>query len=307
MRAYSIYWGAVVSVVSIAACSSSSDAGSTDDGGGGGDDTVQPGSDGDTGTSEGGTGSHDGGTTPGTDSGPPSGHGSLTPGDSTLTINAGGQSRSVLLHVPAAVTGHQIPLVVALHGDGDTNSNFVTGTTTLKAKSDALGFVLAAPQGITRNVTADGQTIPNVDWDPYNDPPDNIDLALLDALEAQLAATGSIDPKNESVYGYSQGGFMSFRWAIEASAKLSCSAVLAAGDPYGGGRSGFVASAARKIPFSIQIGTSDSLLSTARAAKTELTANGNPLDYHEINGAGHVPVPGDFAAPLTYCLGQHLP
>ncbi|MEO6953084.1 MAG: hypothetical protein ABI321_14890 [Polyangia bacterium] len=240
-------------------------------------------------------------------SGPSIGNGTLTPGTTTITLMVNGMARTVLLHVPTAVVGHALPLVLALHGDGDSNTNFVTGTTQLSDASDADGFVLAAPQGITRNIVVGTQTVPNVDWDAYNDAPNNIDLALLDQLRTQLVATGSIDAQNVSVYGYSQGGFLSFRYGMEASAQLSCAAVLAAGDPFGGGRPSLVTGAARKIAVSIQVGTNDSLISTAQSAKSELMGNGNPLDYHEISGAGHVPVPGDFHVPLDYCRGQHLP
>ena len=38
-----------------------------------------------------------------------------------------------------------------------------------------------------------------------------------------------------------------------------------------------------------------------------LEGKGFPLDYHEIAGAGHVPVAGGVTVPLTYCLGQSLP
>ena len=298
----------LVPIFAAFACSSSSSdlvGGGDDSSAGDGGDTT---GDGGTSARDGGTATHDSGTNGGDDSGgPPIGSGSLTPGTTTLAMNVASHSRTVLLHVPAAVTGHELPLVIALHGDGDTSANFVSGTTTLQAKSDADGFVLAAPQGITRDVVVGAQTVPSVDWDPYNDTPTNIDLPLLDMIRTQLVATGSIDPKNIFVYGYSQGGFMSFRYGMVASATLSCAAVLAAGDPYGGGNPTEVTGAARKIPVSIQIGTADSLLSTAQAAKSLLTSNGNPLDYHEISGAGHVPVPGDFTVPLDYCRGQHLP
>ncbi len=299
-----MYFAAVSAAFSIVACSSSDDCGLC--GGGGGDDTSLGGGDGGSkadGTTSGGG---DGGSK--TD-GAPVGSGSLTPGTSTLTIDAGGRSRSVLLHVPSQVTGHMIPLVIALHGDGDTSANFVTGTTALQAKSDADGFVLAAPQGITRDVTVGSQTVPSVDWDPYNDPPNNIDLPLLDAIRSQLVASGSIDTKNISVYGYSQGGYMSFRYGMEAAASLSCAAVLAAGDPFGGSRPTLVTGAARKIPVSLQVGSNDTTgaVSTADAAHTELVNNGNPVQYNVIDGAGHVPVPGDFSVPLDYCRGQSLP
>ena len=231
--------------------------------------------------------------------------GKLVPGDTTLTINAAGKARTVILHVPAAVSGGAIPLVLALHGNGDTNANFVA-TSGIKALSDSLGFVLAAPQGITQTVMVGGQTVPNIDWDAYRTVADgNIDLPLLQTLQAQLAGTGSIDLKHVVVYGYSQGGYMSFRYGMDAAASLACSAVLAAADPMPG--AGLVTGASRKIPVAIQIGDQDYGISGARQTKTELDGNGNPNSYVEIAGAGHVPIPGDPAAPLTWCRGQALP
>ena len=38
-----------------------------------------------------------------------------------------------------------------------------------------------------------------------------------------------------------------------------------------------------------------------------LNDKGFPLDYHEIVGAGHVPIAGGVTVPLTYCLGQTTP
>lgn len=225
----------------------------------------------------------------------------LTPGTSTITINAAGKARSIILVVPNSTTA--LPLVIALHGDGDTNSNFITGTTNLEAL--ATNFILAAPQGITQNLVVQGQTLPPLDWDPYRDVSDgNIDLPMLEALRTQLTASSSVDPKHVIVFGYSQGGYMSFRYGMDASASLACSAVMAAANPLG---PQLTAAAPRKIPVSIQVGTNDSAVTQARSTKADLTAKGFPLDYHEIAGAGHVPVPGGVTGPLTYCLGQTLP
>lgn len=207
--------------------------------------------------------------------------------------------------MPAAVTSGKIPLVIALHGNGDTNSNFIA-TSGIKAAADADGFVLAAPQGITQNITYMGQPINGVDWDAYRPASGgNIDLPLLEAIRSQVTGTGSIDLKHVMVYGYSQGGYMSFRYGMEAAASLSCAAVLAAADPLPG--SGLVSGAARKIPVAIQIGDQDFGISGARQTQTELQTNGNPLSYVEIAGAGHVPIPGDPAAPLDWCRPQALP
>lgn len=234
-----------------------------------------------------------------------SGGGTLSPGKATRTITAAGQQRSVLVVVPAAVAQKKLPLVIALHGNGDTSAGFVTATTSLESLAAQRGFVLAAPQGITQTVTVGAQTVPNVDWDAYRTvAAGNIDLPLVDAIRAELVASGSVDTKRVFTYGYSQGGYLSFRYAMETSASVSCGAVLAAASPLG---SQLVASAARKVPVAMQIGTNDYAISAARATKQALEQGGFPLDYREIQGAGHVPVPGDAAVPLDWCLGQSLP
>jgi hypothetical protein len=175
--------------------------------------------------------------------------------------------------------------------------------------ASAKSFVLAAPQGITQTVTVGSQTVPDIDWDAYRTVAGgNIDLPLVDAIRTGIGASASIDPKKIFTYGYSQGGYLSFRYAMETAASVSCGAVLAAANPLG---STLVTGAARKVPISMQIGDQDFGISNARSTKTLLESNGFPLDYHEIAGAGHVPIPGDASSPpsvpLDYCLGQALP
>jgi polyhydroxybutyrate depolymerase len=207
--------------------------------------------------------------------------------------------------VPTAITTKAVPLVIALHGNGDTAANFVA-TRGLQQLAEAGGFVVAAPQGITQNITVGGQQVNGVDWDAYRDVAGgNIDLALLDEIQARLVKPGGqIDAKHVTVFGYSQGGYLGFRYGIDASEKLACAAVVAAASPLG---SGYVTNAARKIPFALQIGTNDYGIGQARAAKAALEAAGHPLQYKEISGAGHSPFPGSTAVPLDFCLGESLP
>lgn len=211
--------------------------------------------------------------------------------------------RSVLVVVPAAAASARVPLVIALHGNGDTNQNFVA-TSTLGTLAESRGFVLAAPQGITQTVMVGGQTVPDISWDAYRTvAAGNIDIPLLDAIREELGASSSIDANKVFTYGYSQGGYLSFRYAMEKAQEVSCGAVLAAANPLG---SQLVTGAGRKVPIALQIGTNDFAISQARATKMLLEQNGFPLDYREIQGAGHVPIPGDRAVPLDYCLGQSL-
>jgi polyhydroxybutyrate depolymerase len=216
-----------------------------------------------------------------------------------------GKSRSVRLVVPEVAGSQKVPLVIALHGNGDTAANFIQ-TSGLTGFANLRGFILAAPQGITQTIKVGSQTVPDVSWDAYRTTAEgNIDLPLLNAIRADLVASGSVDTQRIFPYGYSQGGYMSFRSAMESAAVLSCGAVIAAADPFGGS-GGLIQNAARKIPISIQIGTKDWAIDMARSTKTALEQGGFPLDYHEIEGAGHVPLPGDAAVPLDYCLSQAL-
>jgi poly(3-hydroxybutyrate) depolymerase len=228
----------------------------------------------------------------------------LQPGDSTLTLNVAGQMRSVILHVPAAVTAGPLPLVIALHGNGDTAANFVAANT-LKTRADTLGLVLAAPQGITQSITYMGTPINNISWDAYRSTAQgNIDLPLIDAIRGQLAQSGSIDVKKVFVLGYSQGGYLAFHAGMAGSGVLSCTAVIAAANPLG---AQLIAQATRKIPVTLQIGSNDGAVQNARNTRDALMGAGHPVSYDEIAGAGHVPFPGDASVPLMYCKGQSLP
>jgi poly(3-hydroxybutyrate) depolymerase len=242
------------------------------------------------------------------DSGGPT---SLTPGQSTINLTVAGHARTAILYVPKSATSTS-QLAIALHGDGDTDSNFLA-TSGLEPLADADGTVLIVPQGIPRNVVVqlgggETQTVPDVDWDAYNTAAEgNIDLPFLDQLRTQIVATGQVDPNHVFVFGYSQGGYLSFEYGMVTSTALSCSAVLAASSPFGGGSGDpLIAGAARKIPVILQIGTLDPAYSAAEATESTLKSDGFPTELNAIAGAGHVPIPGDVSVPWDYCRGETL-
>ena len=166
--------------------------------------------------------------------------------------------------------------------------------------------MLAIPQGIQRDVMFMGQTVPQVAWDAYNTT-GNIDTALVDMLRSQLQATKQVNVKKTFVFGYSQGGYFSFMLGMTEATSLSCTGVLAAASPYGGGANdSLITGAARKIPVAMQIGTLDYGYNAAQATQATLMSKGFPLQFNAIQGANHVPIPGDIGVPLAYCLGQSL-
>jgi predicted esterase len=247
------------------------------------------------------------GSAPGEAGGPST----LSPGQSTLTMTVAGHARTAILYVPTTATARS-QLAIALHGDGDTDSNFLA-TSGIEPLADADGTVLIVPQGIPRNVVVQlgggmTQTIPDVDWDAYNSAADgNIDLPFLDRLRTQIVATGQVDPNHVFVFGYSQGGYLAFMYGMVTATSLSCSAVLAASSPYGGGSTDpLITGAARKIPVVLQIGTLDEAYSAAETTETTLMSDGFPTVLHAIAGAGHVPIPGNVSVPWDYCRGETL-
>jgi poly(3-hydroxybutyrate) depolymerase len=229
---------------------------------------------------------------------------------STLNLTVAGTARTAILYVPASATSSS-QLAILLHGNGDTDSNFLA-TSGLQPLADADGTVLIVPQGIPRDVTVtlggQTQTIPGVDWDAYNTAASgNIDLPFLDQLRTQVVSTGQVDPSHVFVFGYSQGGYLSFLYGMVTSTALSCSAVLAASSPFGGGAGDpLISGAARKIPVVLQIGTEDSAYSAAEQTESTLMADGFPTELEAIAGAGHVPIPGNVSVPWTYCEGMSL-
>ena len=238
--------------------------------------------------------------------GPDGGPTSLTPGQSTISLTVAGHARTAVLYVPTtATTASQ--LVIALHGNGDTAANFLA-TSGLKGLADGDGTVLVVPQGITRDVvvTLVNQTIPGIDWDGYNSTAQgNIDLPLLDQLRTQLVGTGQVDAHHVFAFGYSQGGYLAFEYGMVAGASLACTAVLAASSPFGGGAGDpLISGAARKLPVVLQIGTNDGAYAAAQTTETTLVGAGFPSQLDAIQGAGHVPIPGDVAVPWNYCRGQ---
>jgi poly(3-hydroxybutyrate) depolymerase len=227
--------------------------------------------------------------------------GTLAAGDDVWTIEAAGKSRSIRVHVPASVTDHALPVVIALHGNGDSASSF-EATSGLRDRADAIGFVLLTPDGIERDIVVGGNVAPSVPWDAYNLYPDNWDLQLLTALRERVQATGSIANDRVSMYGFSQGGYMAYRAAEALSADFSCAAVLSASDP-----SGYKVPFTRPIPISLLIGTSDYGIDEARVTDQALTQAGHEHHYEEITGLGHAlaPAPKRFD-PLDYCLDKSL-
>jgi polyhydroxybutyrate depolymerase len=132
--------------------------------------------------------------------------------DGTRTVGG----RTYELHVPAGLTGTQVPLVVSLHGfssDGAMHAQ----QSGWKPFADSHNFIAAFPNGLFRAWNFS-------QWGTY-------DNDFLRAVVADISATWCVDPHRVHVSGHSNGAFMSQRLACDAPDLFASAAEYAGGRP----------------------------------------------------------------------------
>jgi polyhydroxybutyrate depolymerase len=136
-------------------------------------------------------------------------------------VRIDGRDRTYLVYVPASLP-RQAALVIVLHGSGmdGTRMRLCTGYQ-FECLADQHGFVVLYPDGYRRN------------WNDcrkdatFPAKRDNIDdMSFIQALAEQ-----TIDEKRVYVFGYSNGGQMAFRLAMEAPVAIAAVAAVAASLP----------------------------------------------------------------------------
>jgi len=134
----------------------------------------------------------------------------LAPGDTTVTMTVGGQSRAYILHVPSAYQGNTpVPLILDFHPiqGSDTGEE---GASPFKAVTDPEGVITAYPQGLPGSMGAAWNVGPccvaSVD-----------DVAFAKAIVADVESKACIDTKRIYAVGFSLGGGMSHYIACKAA------------------------------------------------------------------------------------------
>ena len=165
-----------------------------------------------------------------------------------------------------------LSLVIALHGAGDTNSNYINlwqGHATTKK------FLLVVPEG-TSSVG------PGFTW---NSGDKSKILGVID----DFATCYSVDPKRRIIHGFSAGGIMAYYIGLDSAPLFAgisiASANLGSAEAIAGKK---LLPAKWLIPVSHFHGISDTNfpIATARAGRDQLLAAGHKVYWHEFPG-GH--------------------
>jgi polyhydroxybutyrate depolymerase len=147
-------------------------------------------------------------------------------------VQVGGRGRTYLVYVPANLPP-KAPLVIVLHGSGmdGARMRLCTGYE-FDSLADQHGFVVLYPDGYRRNWN---DCRKNAAFPAKRESID--DMSFIRALIARVMVEQAIDEKRVYVFGYSNGGHMAFRLAMEAPVEIAAVAAVAASLPMPDGSS----------------------------------------------------------------------
>jgi len=151
------------------------------------------------------------------------------PGSALYSLQSGGRTRQVIVHVPAHYTGKTpVPLVLNLHGSASTaqGQELFSG---MDVTADADGFIVAYPQALIPAGSGYDWNIPGVPLLGGQYPPASAanDATFLTGLVSVLAAKYCVDPRRVYVTGMSGGGRMASQLACDASRTFAAAAPVA--------------------------------------------------------------------------------
>jgi polyhydroxybutyrate depolymerase len=146
----------------------------------------------------------------------------------------GGVTRQYKVHVPPSYKPEEpMPVVFCFHGLGQNAVLFCVGGADMPAKSDQEGFILVMPNGVQNSWNA-GTCCGSAASSQVDD------VAFVRAVFAEISEHLNIDLSRVYATGLSNGGYMSYRLACEASdifAAVAPGAGAIGMDDIGGGTS----------------------------------------------------------------------
>ncbi len=140
------------------------------------------------------------------------------------TLQHGGLSRQYLEYVPTIYNGtNPVPLIICLHGLGDTMDNFKN--IGLDDIADTANFIVLTPQAINSVLGTAWNSGASMNGMQLNQNVD--DAGFIIALIDSTSAIYNIDPKRIYLTGFSMGSFMCHRMACEHGERIAAIASVA--------------------------------------------------------------------------------
>lgn len=143
-------------------------------------------------------------------------------------INCAGYRRTYWKYIPARLNNQsKLPLLIVLHGSGIDGARMRAWTGfEFDVMADRYGFAVAYPDGYGKNWNDIRKTA------PFAAKQKNIDdIAFIKALIEQYQLSHNIDVGKVYVFGYSNGGNMAFRLALQEPGLVAGIATIAASLP----------------------------------------------------------------------------
>jgi polyhydroxybutyrate depolymerase len=138
----------------------------------------------------------------------------IAPGQARSDIIVGG-ARPTTIHVPPGYDGaHPMPLLVFLHGYGGSGDLYESD---LARIADEEGFLLAAPDGTPNDCGVPFWNATDACCRLACSAADVDDSAYLRGLVEEARGRLNVDARRVHFFGYSNGGFMSYRMACDHS------------------------------------------------------------------------------------------
>jgi polyhydroxybutyrate depolymerase len=170
--------------------------------------------------------------------------------DRTLTLQVGDQARVAYLHLPAKLdVSRKYPFVIGLHG-GAGNAEGYIAQSRLFEKGELAGFIVVCPQG-TSIFQIGNHRVWNSGAEYMRSSRAADDVSFVRALIGKISAAFPVDEKRIFATGFSNGGQMAYRLALELSDKIAAIA------PMSGGRVAEGSRPSRPVPVLHIHGTAD--------------------------------------------------
>jgi poly(3-hydroxybutyrate) depolymerase len=180
------------------------------------------------------------------------------------TLSFGGESRTYYVFTPSGLAT-PAPVLLLLHGSGNAGTSLIDLWQRL---AQTEGIILVAPNSSDP-----------ADWDYRKDSPD-----FLHAVLDQVESTYAVDTRRVYLFGHSTGAVYALYLSIVESEYFAATAIYEGSLPASNFK--LIASAQRRIPISIWVGTGDASfpLPQVRATRDAFNARGFTVELREISG-----------------------